>query len=65
VRRLLRRVGQYTVNLKLERSQYEIVGQTVSSVGLTVLAMLLLLTGYRSTTKRRVNTSAPEETLIK
>jgi hypothetical protein len=53
--------GHYSIILKLEKSTYEIAGQTTSFVGFSILGILLVLTGYRSITKLRDTTSPPDE----
>ncbi len=54
--------GNYSISLKLERSQIENTGSVTSIFGCSMLAILLAISGYRWTTKPRETTSPPAET---
>jgi hypothetical protein len=46
--------GQYSIALRLEKSGIETVGNTVSLIGLAILAILIACAGYRWITKGEV-----------
>ncbi len=54
--------GHYSIALQLEKSEIESVGCATSIAGCSLLALLLTLSGYRSTTKRRDTTAPPTVT---
>jgi hypothetical protein len=54
--------GNYSISLKLEKSEIENAGSLTSIFGCSMLAILLVVSGYRWTTNPRETTSPPSDT---